>query len=168
MAYCGGLRLGEILNLTWADIDFEQEMLQVSPKPAGPDTVGWTPKDKDVRVVPLPTPVVSVLTSLQNAAPEGQVYVFVTAKGPRKGSRINRANCWRDFQAIRRRAGIPKCTMHDLRKSYCTNLSAKVPMHVVQELAGHSDIRTTRRYYVQMRPEFLQVARQAAEATLES
>ena len=41
-------------------------------------------------------------------------------------------------------------------------------MHVVQELAGHSDIRTTRQYYVKVRPEFVEAARKAVEAVLES
>jgi integrase len=36
-------------------------------------------------------------------------------------------------------------------------------MHVVQELAGHSDIRTTRRYYLKVAPEFMEAARQAVE-----
>jgi integrase len=38
---------------------------------------------------------------------------------------------------------------------------------VVQELAGHSDIRTTRRYYVKMQPEFIAAVRAAVEAALE-
>jgi integrase len=39
-------------------------------------------------------------------------------------------------------------------------------MHVVQEIAGHSDIRTTRQYYVKVRPEFLEDARQAIETVI--
>ena len=34
-------------------------------------------------------------------------------------------------------------------------------LHVVQELAGHSDIRTTRRYCVKVEPELLDAARRA-------
>jgi integrase len=56
--------------------------------------------------------------------------------------------------------------MHDLRQSFCTNLSRAIPMHVVQELAGHSDIRTTRRYYVQVEPELMKRACRAVEAAL--
>jgi site-specific recombinase XerD len=62
---------------------------------------------------------------------------------------------------------LPPGSLHDLRKSYCTNLSGAVPLHVVQELAGHSDIRTTRRYDVKMQPEFITAARTAVEAALE-
>jgi hypothetical protein len=32
--------------------------------------------------------------------------------------RIKGQNVWRDFQAIRRKAGILKCSFHDLRKSF--------------------------------------------------
>ena len=39
-------------------------------------------------------------------------------------------------------------------------------MHVVQELAGHSDIRTTRRYYVPVQPELLDEARRSVERSL--
>ncbi len=35
-----------------------------------------------------------------------------------------------------------------------------MPTHVVQELTGHSDIRTTRRYYVQVKPEPTTAARE--------
>ena len=34
---------------------------------------------------------------------------------------------------------------------------------VVQELAGHSDIRTTRQYYVKVRPELLERVRRAVD-----
>jgi len=39
-------------------------------------------------------------------------------------------------------------------------------MHVVQELAGHSDIRTTRRYYVQVEPELMKRGCRAIETAL--
>ena len=101
------------------------------------------------------------------SAKDGQVYVFVLERGPNIGKRLKRANIWRDFNVIRRRAGVPVCCVHDLRRSYCANLARAIPMHVVQELAGHSDFRTTRRYYVKVEPELLDAARRAVEASLE-
>lgn len=121
-----------------------------------------------MRTIPLPRSIASLLAEFQAAAVVGQVYVIVHDREGRKGQRVKRQNIWRDFQVIRRRAGVPACSMHDLRKSYCTNLSGAVPMHVVQELAGHSDIRTTREYYVKVRPEFVEAARKAVEVTVES
>jgi len=163
LAYCCGVRLGEVLNLTWADVDLEAKMLRVVRKRGEAGTSDWSPKDKDMRTVPLPKEAVSILLELKASAEEGQVYVLVGIKAPGKGKQLKRQNTWRDFQAIRRRAGVPRCSLHDLRRSYCTNLASSVPMHIVQELAGHSDIRTTRQYYVKVRPELLDKARKAVD-----
>lgn len=165
LAYCCGLRLGEILNLTWADVDLVGKTVRVAAK-RGKDVVDWTPKDKDMRLVPLPKPAVEALTKLKTASTTDQLYVFVNGKGPNAGGPMPRNNSWRDFNAIRRRAGLPECSMHDLRKSFCTNLARSMPMHVVQELAGHSDIRTTRRFYLKLEPELMNEARLAVERAL--
>jgi len=117
-----------------------------------------------MRVLPLSTEVLTVLTDQHSAAEEGQIYVFVNSKGPARGGRIKKQNVWRDFQAIRVKAGLPKCSLRDLRKSYCTNMAEVLPMYVVQELAGHSDIRTTREYYLRVHPGFIEDARKAMEA----
>ena len=168
LGYCCSLRLGEVLNLTWTDVDFERSRVRVVRKNASEHHSTWTPKDKDMRIVPLPDQAVSVLAELQLAATDGQEYVFVNGKGPAKGSRVKRQNVWRDFQAIREKAGIPKCSFHDLRKSYCTNLAGAVPLHVVQELAGHAVIRTTRRHYLKVRDEQIDSARCALEEVMRS
>jgi len=165
---CCGLRLGEVLNLTWPDVDFERSQVRVVRKVASERRSAWTPKDKDMRIVPLPSLGVSVLVELQLAAADGQEYVFVNGKGPARGDRVKRQNMWRDFQAIREKAGLPKCSFHDLRKSYCTNLAAAVPLHVVQQLAGHADIRTTRKHYVKVRDEQIDSARRALEEVLQA
>ena len=168
LGYCCGLRLGEVINLTWPDVDFEKLQLQVVRKVASAHQTAWTPKDKDMRVVPLPDAAVSVLAELQLAAADGQEYVFVNSRGPVAGERVTRSNLWRDFQTIRDKAGLPKCSFHDLRKSYCTNLADTVPLHVVQELAGHADIRTTRKHYVKVREEQIDSARRALEQVMRS
>ncbi|MFQ5464143.1 MAG: tyrosine-type recombinase/integrase [Phycisphaerae bacterium] len=165
LAYCCGLRLGEILNLTWSDVDLATKTVRVVAK-RGELAEDWAPKDKDMRVVPLPTPACVVLTKLWMARDQDQIYVVTMAFGPNAGKPIPRRNTWRDFDVIRRRASLPPCSLHDLRRSYCTNLSKSMPMHVVQELAGHSDIRTTRRYYVKVQPELFDEARRVMENAL--
>jgi integrase len=168
LGYCCGLRLGEALNLTWSDVDFERSEVRVVRKDASEHRAAWTPKDKDMRILPLPTLAVNVLAELQLAAADGQEYVFVNGKGPAKGDRVKPQNIWRDFQTIREKAGLPKCSFHDLRKSYCTNLANAVPLHVVQELAGHADIRTTRKHYLKVRDEQIDSARRALEELMQS
>lgn len=115
----------------------------------------------------LPDEAVNVLAELQLGALDGQEYVFVNSKGPASGDRVKRQNVWRDFQAIRRRAGLPACTYHDLRKSYCTNLAGAVPLHVVQELAGHADIQTTWKHYLKVHAEHITTARHALNEVIQ-
>ena len=57
------------------------------------------------------------------------------------------------FQTIRKLAEISKCTLHDLRISAITNWADLLPIQVVQTLAGHADNKTTRKYYLAVRPE---------------
>jgi integrase len=84
-----------------------------------------------------------------------------------EAARFRRVGWGRARVAEARREGLPPGSLQALRKCYCTNLSGAVALHVVQELAGHSDIRTTRRYYVKMQPEFIAAARAAVEVALE-
>ena len=168
LGYGCGLRLGEVINLTWSDVDFERHQLRVVRKTASQCRTAWTPKDKDMRTVPLPDVAVSILAELQLSAADGQEYLFVNSRGPAVGERVNQSNLWRDFEAIREKAGLPKCSFHDLRKSYCTNLADVVPLHVVQELAGHADIRTTRKHYLKVREEQIDSARRALEEVMRS
>jgi len=51
------------------------------------------------------------------------------------------------FWAALRRSGIPHLRFHDLRHSFGSNLSmAGVDIATIQELMGHKDISTTKRY----------------------
>lgn len=90
LGYCCGLPLGEVLNLTWSGVDFERDGLRVVRKCALGRRAAWTPKDKDMRVVPLPEGVVSILAKLQTTAADGHEYVFVLSKGPAAGDRMKR------------------------------------------------------------------------------
>jgi len=62
-------------------------------------------------------------------------------------------NALRRFQTLCRRGGVGPYTIHDMRRSCITNWAKHLPIHVVKQLAGHSDIRTTQRYYLSVQPE---------------
>jgi hypothetical protein len=61
---------------------------------------------------------------------------------------------------------VVKCTFHDLRRSCITNWARHLPAHVVQKLAGHSDIKTTQVYYLAVQEDDLERARQVQSAIL--
>ena len=179
LAYGSGLRKGEILNLTWADIDFENQYIQVRVKESTACTIVWEPKDHENRVVPMSDETTQLLANLQVESKEGFPYIFIS---PQRLERIKeriRANRWTDksemvnnmwvsFQRLRKRAGLPKCTLHDLRRSAITNWAQYLPIQVVQQLAGHSDITTTRKYYLAVRPDDMIVASKTINSILES
>ena len=64
-------------------------------------------------------------------------------------------NLDRNFRLLRGKAGVGECVLHDLRRSAITNWAKKLPIQVVQQLAGHSDISMTRKYYLAVRAEDL-------------
>jgi integrase len=178
VAYGSGLRRSEILNLTWADIDFENQRLHVQAKSTSCRSIEWEPKDHENRLVPLSGESTQLLADIQAESEEGFAYVFISparfkhikqreAKGrwnPRSDA-IN--NLGRDFDVIRRRSGIAPCTLHDLRRSAITNWAQRLPIQVVQQLAGHSNIATTRKYYLTVRPEDMAAASRVLNEMLE-
>ena len=91
LGYTSGLRLGEMLNLTWADVDFDGETVTVQAKRAATFKVGdraypvlgWTSKSYQDRTVPIPAETVAVLQRLK-ARVGGSVYVFLTLERLRK------------------------------------------------------------------------------------
>ncbi len=170
-AYCCGLRRSEILHLTWADIDFAAQRVRICPKESGPHTIRWEPKDHQHRVVPMSDETAQFLVDMQAEAPEGFPYIFISPtrfariKARLEGGRWNDRkavinNLTRGFEAIRHKAGVSKCTPHDLRRSAITNWAQELPVQVVQEFAGHSNIATTRKYYLTVRAEDVERASQ--------
>lgn len=169
VAYGSGLRRNEILYLTWSDIDFEMKRLYVTAKKPAADRVEWQPKNRRNRVVPMSDETASLLAEMQADAAEGHPYVFIAPKRLERilwrrdrGKWHSRSepinNIARDFTQIRIAAKVNKCTIHDLRRSAITNWAQELPIQVVQTLAGHSSITTTRKYYLAVRPEDLDAA----------
>lgn len=63
--------------------------------------------------------------------------------------------------------GVGPYTIQDLRCSCITNWAKRLPVHVVQKLAGHSDIRTTQKYYLSVQTDDIQKAQNVQAKLLE-
>jgi len=72
-------------------------------------------------------------------------------------------NLSRDFNVMRCWANVAPCTLHDLRRSAITNWARRLPIQIVQTLAGHANITTTRKYYLAVCPEDLRKAGQLVD-----
>jgi integrase len=110
-----------------------------------------------------------LLVDIQALAPEGHPYVFVSPKRLEMIKERRKIGKWnprselinnlsRDFNIIRRKAKLEDFTLHDLRRSAIKNWAQKLPIQVVQQLAGYASITTTRNYYFAVRSEDLQSA----------
>lgn len=164
IAYSSGLRRNEIFNLTWQDIDFENKLICINAKKSTRLTIEWEPKDHESRVVPVSEHTLQFLAELQLTAPDGYPYIFIKPERFRLIKNREKAGTWnpgceainnvdRNFLVIQKKAGVAKCTLHDLRRSAITNWAKYLPIQVTQQFAGHSNISTTRKYYITVRSE---------------
>ena len=176
MALCTGLRRGELLNLTWRDIDFEAKTVDVSPKLETDEVWHWDIKDNERRTLALTEGMVTLLTEQQAIHPEGYPYIFVPAArydhiqrlrtsqkwGTRKG-RCPVNNFTREFAAIMKVAKIEDHEFHDLRRTALSNwLTNGMSEYDVMTLAGHSEFETTHRFYLVVKDDLLSRARTAS------
>ncbi len=60
----------------------------------------------------------------------------------------------------------PLGSLHDLRRTYGTQMARAVPMHVLKEYMGHADIKTTQSFYLAAETEDATRARQALDSFL--
>ncbi len=144
LAVTTGMRLGEMVALRWRDVELDEGTLWVRNTPQ------HLTKSRRNRVLSLAPEVCELLKRL----PSRPEFVFHTRDG----------NPWRNnvqtgFRRIVKRAGIRYCTLHDLRRTFVSQLAmAGVNEAVVQKLAGHASINTTLRYYTRIMPDALRTA----------
>lgn len=138
-----GLRKGELLNLSWSDVDLDRSMIVIRAE---------TSKSKKVRHVPLNSTVRETLQNWQKSNPAPSTFVF---PGRRGGRMDNFNNSWR---ALRDQAGLENFRLHDCRHHFASRLvMAGVPLNTVRQLLGHGDLKTTLRY-AHLSPEVQQDA----------
>jgi integrase len=125
-----GARRGELLALTWRDIDLDK----------GIATLGKT-KNGDRRTLVLLPDVVEALTPFKSSDPTRYVFGSVRSKYQRPTS-IDSA--WRDAVA---RAKIRNFKFHDLRHCCASYMAqAGIPLNVIAEVLGHRKLDMTKRY----------------------
>jgi integrase/recombinase XerD len=128
-----GLREQELCYLTWKDVDLKRATIKIT----GEGKEGFSPKDYEERVIPIPPDLVVLLKRL----PRKSEWVFPGAKGGRETHLLRR------LKAVAKRASVQQATLHKFRHTYATRLLEKgSDIVTVQHLMGHSDLDTTRQY----------------------
>jgi len=177
LALMTGMRRGEVLGLKWADVDFARSRLTVKhnlvevhgegtpgKQHAGKDTVSSictmlsTPKTKASRRTVALSP--GTLAKLRDhlaqqererlAAAEAwqdQGFVFASELGgPTNPDALSN---W--YQALVKRAGVPRIRFHDMRHTAASLMIQRgIPPKTVSERLGHADVAFTLRTYIHL------------------
>lgn len=146
-----GLRRDEALHVKWEHVDWETHQLTII------SSEDWSVKDAESRTVPICPELNALLLDAFDSAPAGATFIV-------EPGTIAVKNIWRDAGALCRRADVKVYAkpMHALRKSCITDWAAQHPAHVIKEWAGHSDIRTTLKYYLKVSPRDYEAGANAA------
>lgn len=121
-----GCRAGEVLNLRWSEVDFENGVLNLPDSKTG------------AKKVLLGAPALEILATL----PRTGEFVIAGSKPDKPRSDIKRP-----WHRIITDAGLPDLRLHDLRHSYASvGAAAGMGLGTVGKLLGHASPATTARY----------------------
>lgn len=145
VAGCLGLRIGEILGLQWADVDFDAATLTVR-RDVYQGHVDEVKTASSARVLPVPALVLDSLRTWRANASYQAAGEFIF-------SQDNGRPMWADtarervLQPVAAGLGLPKIGWHAFRHLFAAVLQVVGAEPVVaMELMGHADQRTTERY----------------------
>jgi len=168
LALATGLRQGEILGLSWTDVDLDSGTLTVRKslqRIDGERQLVEPKTDRSRRTLTIPSSALRLLRGHQDAQEElrraaGDAWtdtglVFTTSTGrPLDGPNVTRY-----FQRLVKAAGLPHMRFHDLRHACASFLLAEgASMRVVMEQLGHSQISMTMNTYSHVMPDALEEA----------
>lgn len=127
IGYSAGLRISEIINLKWQDINFDRNIIHIKRA-----------KGKKDRIVMLSQKVKENLLTLDR---DNKTYVFVT----NRGKKYTQRTIQKIIENAAKRARIEKkITPHTLRHSFATHLlETGTDIRYIKDLLGHENIKTT-------------------------
>jgi len=158
-----GVRVGELLGLSWDDIDMEQTKIRITKNLQRIDSkiVISTPKTaKGKRDIPLIEEAIQILKrqnkrQLEQRLKAGSAwqknnYVFTTAIG----SPLDKDHINRTLRRVCEKANIKPFSVHTLRHTFATRgLEAGIGLKVMQEILGHASLAVTADTYSHVMPD---------------
>ena len=144
-----GIRLGELLALTWEDINFNSNLLTINKTSYSAKVDGKTqiivdkPKTKKSnRVIPLPNQLVKLLKIIKKES--NSKYVITTRNSGMVGNRSYQ----RTFKFILKKVNVPYRNFHSLRHTFATNaIELGMDVKTLAEILGHTNAMITLNRY---------------------
>lgn len=131
MASSLGMRFGEISNLKWDNIDFDNRLITLE-----------ITKNQDMRILPMPDQIYNFLTSRES--PNEKNYVFPSRDESKRHpySMIRKA-----FQSVLQQLDFKDVVFHSLRHTAASHLAMSgATQGELMEILGHRSPIMTRRY----------------------
>lgn len=125
MAIETGMRAGEIVNLTWDQIDLSVCVIRLD-----------ITKNGDSRIVPLSDAAVGVIKARPRSIKGGQLTTFHNS---------NRLSV--SFRSACKRAGITGLRFHDLRHEAASRLAPRMSVQTLAKVMGWRTLQMAMRYY---------------------
>lgn len=162
LALFSGARRGELLALTWGDVNYENKTLSITKSRTGTykevTQLITTPKtNASNRIIPLTDPVIEELKAEKKRQERykellGNVYQdnhdFIIRN--QKGKPYSNLSCIsRVIYRLMDKAGLKRCTIHGLRHTVASILDDNgVPIQEISILLGHENVKTTEDIYI--------------------
>lgn len=168
-----GLRVGELLGLTWDCIDFENGIISIKQSLIRVKNRSKKSKEKNLyfveqttkttsgkRKVPIPKSAITMLERYKKLQEwekrkaeglyEDNNLLFCTALG----NRLIPKNAARSFQRAAEKAGINGASIHSIRHTYATRLFENgIAPKTVSSLLGHKNVSHTLDVYTHVLPD---------------
>ena len=144
-----GLRIGELLALTWDDIDFANGLMKVDKEAYKIKQNGvWhtiidKPKTKSsIRVIPLPKALLSKLKDIKKKSKNEHII------STRENKVVDTRSYQKTFERILRKLNIPYKNFHSLRHTFATRaVELGIDVKSLAEIMGHKNPTVTLQRY---------------------